>query len=80
MKTCVLFNIINHRQENKTETLKPSSQILPVCLHLKADVLAVSIEKYRVLMFIRSYSVSSTYVKRSDIIRPLNLGDKFAVL
>jgi hypothetical protein len=63
MKTCVLFNIINHRQENKTETLKPSSQILPVCLHLKADVLAVSIEKYRVLMFIRSYSVSSTYIR-----------------
>jgi hypothetical protein len=24
MKTCVLFNIINHRQENKTETSKPN--------------------------------------------------------
>jgi hypothetical protein len=24
MKTCVLFNIINHRQENKTEISKPN--------------------------------------------------------
>jgi hypothetical protein len=24
MKTCVLCNIINHRQENKTETSKPN--------------------------------------------------------
>jgi endonuclease V-like protein UPF0215 family len=42
MKTCVLFNIINHRQDHRNVT----SQILPVCLPLKADVLAVSIEKY----------------------------------
>jgi hypothetical protein len=34
-----------------------TSQILPVCLPLKADVLAVSVEKYRVLMFIRGYRV-----------------------
>jgi hypothetical protein len=36
MKTCVLFNIINHRQENKTETSKPNltNLILPVCLAL----------------------------------------------
>jgi hypothetical protein len=53
MKTCVLFNTINHRQENKAKIkLKHqnlTSQILPVCLPLKADVFAVSIEKYRLL-------------------------------
>jgi hypothetical protein len=54
MKTCVLFNTTNHRQENKTKipkTLKLihqnlTSQILPVCLPLKTG------EKYRFLVFI----------------------------
>jgi hypothetical protein len=54
MKTCILFNIINHRQENKTETSKPNL----------TNVLAVSIEKYRDLMFIGSYSVLSTLKDR----------------
>jgi hypothetical protein len=45
MKTCVVFNQY-HRQENKHRNL--TSQIPP----LNADVFAVSIEKYRFLMFI----------------------------
>jgi hypothetical protein len=51
MKTCVLFNTIHHGQENRAK-IKPkrqnlTSQILPVCLPLKAGVFAVSVEKYR---------------------------------
>jgi hypothetical protein len=58
MKTYVLFNTINHRQENKAKIklkhLNLTSQMLSVCLPLKADVrvFAVSIEKYRLLVFI----------------------------
>jgi hypothetical protein len=56
MKTCALFNTTNHRQENKAKIkLKHqnlTSQILPVCLLLKAEIFAVSIEKYRLLVFI----------------------------
>jgi hypothetical protein len=51
MKTCVLFNTINHRQENKAKIKHQNltSKILPV-LPLKADLFAVSIEKYRLLV------------------------------
>jgi hypothetical protein len=49
-----LFNTTNHRHENKAKIkLKHqnlTSQILPVCLPLKTDVFAVSIEKYRLLV------------------------------
>jgi hypothetical protein len=54
MKTCVLFNSINYHPENKVQIkLKHqnlTSQILPVCLPVKADVFAVSIVKYRLLL------------------------------
>jgi hypothetical protein len=54
MKTCVLFNTTNHRQEQKAKIKLThqnlTSQILPVCLTLKAGVFAVSIEKYRFLV------------------------------
>jgi hypothetical protein len=56
MKTCVLFNTTNHRQENKAKIKLThqnlTSQILPVCLPLKEGVFAVSIAKYRFLVFI----------------------------
>jgi hypothetical protein len=51
MKTCVLFNTIHLGQENrakiKVKRQNLTSQILAACLPLKADVFAVSIEKYR---------------------------------
>jgi hypothetical protein len=50
MKTCVVFNIIVKKIKLKRPNL--TSQILPECLPLKADVFAVSIEKYSFLMFI----------------------------
>jgi hypothetical protein len=49
MKTCVVFNIV---KKIKLKHPNLTSQILPECLPLKADVFAVSIEKYRFLMFI----------------------------
>jgi hypothetical protein len=48
MKTCVVFNIFVKKIKLKHPNL--TSQILSV--PLKADVFAVSIEKYRFLMFI----------------------------
>jgi hypothetical protein len=55
METCVLFNTTNHRQENngkiKLKHQNLTSQILPVRVSLKADVFAVSIKKYRFLVF-----------------------------
>jgi hypothetical protein len=52
MKSCVLFNKTNHHQENKAKIKLThqnlTSQILPVCLPLKADVFAVGkIKPYR---------------------------------
>jgi hypothetical protein len=50
MKTCVVFNIIVKKIKPKHPNL--TSQILPERLPLTAKVFAVSIEKYRFLMFI----------------------------
>jgi hypothetical protein len=51
MKTCVVFNIIV--KKIKLKTSKPNlTNFARVYIHLKADVFAVSIEKYRFLMFI----------------------------
>jgi hypothetical protein len=52
MKTCVLFNTANHRQENKAK-IKLAHENLTSQIYLyKANVFAVSIEKYRFLVFI----------------------------
>jgi hypothetical protein len=72
MKTCVLFNIINHRQENKTEILKPNLTNFATLFTSKSGRIG-SFDVYWGLFCIE-------YVKRSGIIRSLNLGDKFAVL
>jgi hypothetical protein len=79
MKTCVLFNIINHRPENKTETSKPNLTNFASLFTSKSGRIGSFYSK------IQSFDVywglfCIEYVKRSDIIRPLNLGDKFAVL
>jgi hypothetical protein len=49
---CVLFNRINHCKENKTLKHNLTNFALPVCLPLKADVLAIFIEKHRFLVFV----------------------------
>jgi hypothetical protein len=79
MKTCVLFNTINPRQENKTETSKPNLTNFASLFISKGGHIGSFYRK------IQSFDVyyglfCIEYVKISDIISLLNLGDKFAVL
>jgi hypothetical protein len=63
MKTCVLFNIINHRQENKTETSKPNLTNFASLFTSKSGRIG-SVLRNTVLMFIGGYSVLSTLKDR----------------
>jgi hypothetical protein len=63
MKTCVLFNIINHRQENKTETSKPNLTNFASLFTSKSGRID-SVLRNTVLMFIGGYSVLSTLKDR----------------